>query len=181
MHKLSMFNMFVFVQNFLKEQHSGKELSILDVGSQDINGTFKGLFANEPLWKYEGMDMVEGGNVDIVVSQLYEWKEIGNNKYDVVISGSAFEHIEFPWLTIEEITRVLKPGGLVCITVPSTGFEHRFPIDCYRYYPDGLRALAKWAGLTVISAHKCWDINQIDDEPNFWKDSVLIATKQLKS
>ena len=30
--------------------------------------------------------------------------------------------------------------------------EHRYPVDCYRYYPDGFRALAKWGGFQVINA-----------------------------
>jgi hypothetical protein len=32
-----------------------------------------------------------------------------------VVSGQAFEHIEFIWLTILEIARVLKTNGLAVI------------------------------------------------------------------
>ena len=30
--------------------------------------------------------------------------------------------------------------------------EHRYTLDCYRYLPDGFKALAKWAGFQVINA-----------------------------
>lgn len=68
-----------------------------------------------------------------------------------MISGNAFEHIEYPWLTICEIYRILKYGGFVCIIAPNSLYEHRYPVDCYRYYSDGFRALAKWGGFEIIN------------------------------
>ena len=41
-------------------------------------------------------------------NQAYNWKEIANDHYDVVISGQALEHIEFFWVTLGEIVRVTK-------------------------------------------------------------------------
>lgn len=67
----------------------------------------------------------------------------------MIISGQVFEHIEYPWLTIKEIERVLKPSGFCIISAPNAGLEHKAPTDCYRYFSDGLRSLAKWADLYV--------------------------------
>ncbi len=64
------------------------------------------------------MDIQEGPNVDIVVSDIYNWIEIEDSSFDVVISGQAFEHMEFFWKAIKEIERILKPGGLCCIIAP---------------------------------------------------------------
>ncbi|HZE56246.1 MAG TPA: hypothetical protein VE031_00180 [Chthoniobacterales bacterium] len=45
-------------------------------------------------------------------------------------------------------------------------------------YPDGLRALARYAGLEVLAAETQWeDLPQYDNESNKWLDSVLIARK----
>ena len=74
-----------------------------------------GRFLREDNWKYRGMDIQEGPNVDIVVSDIYNWIEIEDSSFDVVISGQAFEHMEFFWKAIKEIERILKPGGLCCI------------------------------------------------------------------
>lgn len=177
MHKLSMHNMELFVENHLKPSYLGERMVILDVGSQDINGGYKILFEKYKAWTYKGMDITPGANVDIVIKDMYNWKEIEDNSYDVVICGQVFEHVEYPWLTIKEIKRVLVQGGYTCIIAPSSGFEHQYPVDCYRYFPDGFRALAKWAGLTVLDVYNCWDAPDMDGEPNFWKDSVLIAQK----
>lgn len=109
----------------------------------------------------------------------YCWDCLPDESFDYIISGQAFEHIEYPWLTIKEIYKKLKPGGIVCITAPSAGPEHKYPYDCYRYYSDGFAALAKWAGLTVInisvggvpehSVSSEWD--------SVFNDVCMIATK----
>jgi hypothetical protein len=39
--------------------------------------------------------------------------------------------------------RVVRPGGLIFLLAPSRGSEYRYPIHCWRLYPDGFRALAK--------------------------------------
>lgn len=52
--------------------------------------------------------MEEGPNVDVVLKNPYDWDAIESDSFDLVISGQAFEHIEFFWKTMEEMTRVLK-------------------------------------------------------------------------
>ena len=55
------------------------------------------------------------------------------------------------WASILEITRVLKPGGHAFITAPSRGHIHNVQ-DCWRFYPDGMRALAAWSRLELREA-----------------------------
>lgn len=154
-----------FVDKYLKDE----ELSILDVGSLNVNGTYGKSF-NNPKWKYIGADIIAGPNVDVVIRYPYIWREFPDNSFDVVISGQTFEHIEFPWLTIKEIERVMKPGAIGCIIVPSSGYEHGYPVDCWRFMPDGLRALCGWAGLEVIEINK--------SEEGIWKLTTLIFKKR---
>lgn len=158
----------------------GRDLTILDLGSQDINGSYKKIF-QEPKWRYIGVDMTPGQNVDIVLTDIYKWEELQSNSIDVIISGQAFEHIEFFWLTMQEISRVLKPGGLCCIIAPSSGTEHRYPVDCWRFYSDGFKALAKWAGLFVVFAETQQENLGYDDGSDIWKDSIFIARKPKNS
>jgi hypothetical protein len=40
--------------------------------------------------------------------------------------------------------RVLKPTGLLYINAPSNGAYHRYPVDCWRFYPDSGVALQNW-------------------------------------
>jgi len=179
MHIGSYVKMKDFIDHYLSG-HNEDSLNILDVGSQDVNGSYKPLF-NNPKWNYFGCDMVEGKNVDIVLKNVYNWAEIESESYDVIISGQALEHIEYFWITILEIMRTLKEGGLCCIIAPSNGFEHRYPVDCWRYYPDGFRALAKYAGLETLEVYTQWENGWYEDGSGFWKDSVLICKKPFMS
>lgn len=179
MHKSSFCKMQDFVANYLADKKN-QRLYILDIGSQDVNGSYKPLFEN-PLWKYHGLDTAAGKNVDIIVKDNYKWNEISDSSFDVVISGQAFEHIEYPWLTMQEISRVLKKDGLICIIAPSSGPEHKYPLDCWRIYPDGFKALAKWAKLEPLSVYTQWDDEGYDQDSAMWHDSVLIAKQSSKT
>ncbi len=175
MHPNSYQIMTTFKQNFLAGQ-TGRPLKILDVGSQDVNGAYRPLFT-EPGWVYHGLDLTAGPNVDIVPKNAYNWSEIRSGSYDVVISGQTFEHTEYFWLTMLEMARVLKSDGWCCIIAPSTGPEHRYPVDCYRFYVDGMVALTKFAGLQVRHAETQWRCTVPDDGNIMWHDSVLVAQK----
>ena len=175
MHKNSHLKMEWFKNTYLSV---ADDLKILDVGSLDGSGNYNysDIF-DEKNWSYSGLDFQAGNNVDIVVSDIYNWFEVEDNSYDVVISGQFFEHLEFFWLTMSQIERVLKPGGYVCIIVPSAGPKHGGDmLNCYRLYEDGLKAMAKYVDLDVV--HASVD-NREEAKP--WCDACLVAYKRESS
>lgn len=157
-----------------------ERLIIFDLGSQDINGTYRSIF-NMPAWRYVGIDMSAGNNVDLVLADPYRWREIKSESVDVLVSGQAFEHIEYFWLTMLEIARVLKPGGLCCIIAPAGGGEHRYPVDCWRFYPDSFVALARFAHLELLSVSTQWESKNYPDGSDEWKDTMFVGRKQKLS
>jgi len=168
MHESSLKNMSRFFKHHLKDNDS-----ILDIGSSNIGNkqtTYKDILPNGKNLKYTGLDIEAGTNVDIVINDVYNWKEVQDESFDVVISGQAFEHIEFFWLTFLEVVRVTKKGGKMCIIAPSVGPVHDYPIDCWRYKPDGMKALAKLANIKIIKTY-------IDEKSKRWKDCVGIFEK----
>ncbi len=119
---------------------------VADVGSYDVNGTFRPIF---PHCEYVGLDIAEGPGVDRVVKPYY----FGEEQFDVVISGSAMEHVEDLKLWAGACISLMKPGGLICIVVPhgTSGFtEHRHPVDCWRIFPDGMKWLFRDYGKLEI-------------------------------
>jgi hypothetical protein len=84
MLKSSYENMEIFVEKYL-DTLKDKKLKILDIGSQDVNGSYKKIFDN-PNWDYYGCDMAAGKNVDIILEDVYNWKSIKSESFDVVIS-----------------------------------------------------------------------------------------------
>ena len=178
MHESSYQKMKYFRKNYLSGLE-GKKLRIMDFGSYDVNGSYLPIF-DSPNWEYVGVDMAEGPGVDIVLKRVYFWDEISSNSFDVIISGQTFEHTEFFWLSILEMKRVLKNGGFCCILAPSAGYEHRYPVDCYRFYRDGMHAIAKFSGLITIETSTEWEPQKeySDHSGEMWKDSLLIAQKE---
>ena len=176
MHQSSLNKMLAFRNKYLGSKRNN-QLLILDLGSFDVNGSYREYFDVSP-WRYRGLDTISGKNVDIVLKNPYKWTEIRSKSADVILSGQAFEHIEFFWITILEIERALKPGGLCCIIAPSGGFEHRYPVDCWRFYPDGFTAMARFAKLDVLEVSTQWQPDpRYTDDSNVWQDTLLVCQK----
>ncbi len=179
MHTSSFLKMEWFVQTYLNKEY-GSHIRVLDIGSYDVNGSYRCLF-EDARFEYVGLDMEHGPNVDICPQNAYSWDEINPESFDVVISGQALEHIEFPWVTLTEIARVLRPGGLMAILAPQGIKYHPYPTDCYRYFADGLVALARYSNIDVLHA----STNMAPyGAPHEWysltrADSFLIGQKPL--
>lgn len=171
MHKNSYSIMKWFKENYLDSEMN---LDILDVGSIDSSKEFlyKDIF-NEDNWNYALLSNRNHSKADIVVSDIYNWYEIEDDSYDVIVSSHFFEHLEFFWLTLSQIERVLKPGGLICIIVPSAGGKHDYDLaNCYRFHTGGLQAMAKYIGFEILYA-------AVDEkaEAKPYYDGCLIASK----
>jgi SAM-dependent methyltransferase len=150
MHESSYNEMKNFIERYLDKS---RELSILDIGSLDVFGTYKPLFDN-PKWKYTGLDLIAGKNVDIVSPEPYHYP-LNDGAFDVVISGSCIEHVEDLHAFIKEAARVMKRNGIMCMIAPWIWEEHRYPQDCWRILPDGMRfLLEKIAGVKVLRIGK---------------------------
>lgn len=135
--------------------------SVLDVGGADVNGSYSPLFKD---CKYTSLDHA-GADINVTG---YDWP-IADEAFDAVISGQALEHDGWFWLTLQNIARVLKPTGHAIVIVPQVGMVHRYPVDCYRFLPDSMEALARWAKLTLVETSS-------DDESR-WKDLGAVFRK----
>jgi SAM-dependent methyltransferase len=116
--------------------------TIVELGSQDVNGSLRDHCP--PGVHYIGLDMVPGKGVDLVVDPG-EPLPLRSETADAVVTSSAFEHDVCFWDTFLNLIRILRPGGLLYVNVPSNGGFHRHPLDCWRFYPDAGAALVQWA------------------------------------
>lgn len=128
---------------------------VLDIGAVGKRPWYRQIWQENGGWDYDGLDLEPGHNVDIVIDDPWKF-DIESDTYDAVISGNMLEHNEFFWLTFLEMSRVLKMGGLMVHVAPSRGPEHRDPQDCWRWYRDGMTAMAKWSGLEIIETTTDW-------------------------
>ena len=94
---------------------------VLEIGSYDVNGTIRSLFATAD--KYVGVDLDHGPGVD-VVGFGHEFDD-PDDSYDATISGECFEHDPYWRETFQNMARMTRPGGLVAFSCASRGrVEH---------------------------------------------------------
>jgi ubiquinone/menaquinone biosynthesis C-methylase UbiE len=88
------------------------------------------------------------GAVD-VYAVAYE-TGLADASMDTVLCTFVLEHLEEPGRALEEMARVLKPGGHLILSAPQYWHLHEEPRDFYRYTRHGLTHLLEAAGLDVV-------------------------------
>jgi len=91
---------------------------------------------------YEVMDPVSTYHPDFIG----DVKDIPrpDASYDAVICMAVLEHVDKPWVAMDEMYRVLQPGGKLLLYVPFLYPYHAMPGyygDYFRYTEDGIRSL----------------------------------------
>lgn len=74
--------------------------------------------------------------------------------FDGIVCNQVLEHIFAPDEFLGEINRVLKPDGLLLLTVPFVWDEHEQPWDYARYSSFGLKSLLEKNGFAVLEQQK---------------------------
>lgn len=162
-------------RRFFDTYVNNKNGDFLEIGSYLSSFNIRSLAPNGS--NYVGVDLGSGPGVDVVLTDPYKLP-FEDNSFDFVVSSSCFEHSEFFWLTYMEVMRVLKPTGLFYLNAPSNGDFHRFPVDCWRFFPDSGNALSNWSrrngmNTAVIEQYTSGRGNDI------WCDYVSIFIKDV--
>lgn len=143
---------------------SDEDLSVLDIGGRDLNGTTRRLFPNAD--PYHVLDLRPGPNVDIVADAA-DWKpQLYPNHipYDLVLCTETFEHTP-RWAEIIETTwRALRPGGWLIFTCagpgrpPHSGVSAKWDLDPGEHYANvsaaEIRKVLEEQGWTEIETHQ---------------------------
>ncbi|MCK9351757.1 MAG: class I SAM-dependent methyltransferase [Candidatus Pacebacteria bacterium] len=122
-----------------------KEPIVLDVGGgarfTKWLAKYKNLFAD---CDYRTMDYDHSTGAD-VVGDIHKIP-LADNSIHAVICSSVLEHVANPAVAVQEIKRILKPGGKLFIYVPSIYPYHaragHYP-DYWRFFDDSLLLLCK--------------------------------------
>lgn len=149
MHPTAMTNAKQFFDCYGPQLRAGQPVKVIEIGSRDVNGSIRKHCP--PDFEYVGVDFEAGKGVDLVLADPYELPFEAESA-DLVVSSSCFEHSELFWILFLEIMRLLKPHGLFYLNAPSNGGFHRYPVDCWRFYPDSGRALVTWARRNGVDA-----------------------------
>ncbi len=119
---------------------------VLDAGAGDC--PYKDYFSHG---FYNATDLCQVEKVYGKLSFISDIKKIPvrSDYYDLVFCSQTLEHMTNPQRVIDEISRVIKPGGQLWLTTPLYYAEHEIPFDYFRYTKYGLMHIFQSAGLKI--------------------------------
>ena len=77
--------------------------------------------------------------------------------FDSLVANEVFEHVFNPDRFLDEAHRVLRPGGMLLMTLPFVWDEHEQPHDFARYSSFGIRHLLEKHRFEVLEQRKSTD------------------------
>jgi len=102
-----------------------------------------------PINNIETVDIVE--NNTTYVSDLTKENALPKKYFDVVYCLEVLEHTYEPWEILNQIYKLLKPGGYLHISMPFQFRIHGPLPDCYRISEFGLKYLLKKYNYEIIT------------------------------
>lgn len=140
--------------------------SVIEVGSYDFNGSVREPIKRMGCASYLGVDMVAGPGVDEVCDATKVVSRFGDQSFDVVLSTEMLEHARHWRSTVNNLKRVVKPGGTLLVTTRSRGFPyHGYPSDYWRFELEDFRAI-----------FSDFDIQALESDP--LRPGVLLLAKR---
>ena len=97
---------------------------------------------------FYGVDKSADSKAD-VIADVHEIP-FKDSTLDALLATEILEHVSDPSKVMGEISRVLKPNGVLLLTVPFFWGLHQEPFDYYRYTKYGLQYLSEKNGLEVL-------------------------------
>jgi SAM-dependent methyltransferase len=124
--------------------------TLLDVGAGDCQ--YKPYFAGR--CKYISQD-VGGKDGAFTYDQIDIRSEIysiplPSESVDIILCTQVLEHLKYPTRALQEMHRLLKPGGKLYLTVPFASEEHMVPYDYFRYTKFSLDFLMREQGFNPL-------------------------------
>jgi len=128
------------IHPWLGSMYNEPSFNVLEIGSRSVcsDSLWKSHF---PRCRYTGFDVLQGKNVNVVgdAHRLSDYFE--PRSFDLVISFAVLEHLAMPWVVAEEISKVLKVGGIVAIETHFCFSEHELPWHFFQFNSNALEVL----------------------------------------
>jgi SAM-dependent methyltransferase len=121
---------------------------VLEIGPDGFPSAYRSKVDRGTL-SWDTLDIYQHPSLTHVAPSEYAFP-VPDETYDVVLSGQVIEHVRKIWVWMREVARVCKAGGIVITINPVSWPYHEAPIDCWRAYPEGMKALYEDSELEVI-------------------------------
>jgi SAM-dependent methyltransferase len=118
---------------------TGNVISLGSGSDSDKEGRhYRDYFARAASYTTADLTTERGADLRIDIRSM---PQISDAAYDAVLCNSVLEHVDDYRSGLAEITRILKPGGILLLNVPLRQALHLEPYDFWRFTAHGLRYL----------------------------------------
>jgi SAM-dependent methyltransferase len=141
---------------------------LLDIAPQDHEGA-KSYFSNGIIIETFDLNPSSGCTFIGDICEVNEF--IADESYEYIVCTEVLEHVLQPFSAVNEMHRILKPGGFLFLSTPFNFRIHGPLPDCWRFTEHGLRALLR--NFSIL------ELNQVDtlDRPLMPIHYTLCAQK----
>jgi hypothetical protein len=120
--------------------------------------------------EYTRVDMQPGPGVDVVLDLTAPFDRIDAGfhgvRFGTIFCLSVLEHCRQPFAMADNLTRLLRPSGKVCLSAPFAWKFHGYPSDYWRFTQEGVKALFPGLvfdpGLSAAATSQYGDFRAID-------------------
>jgi SAM-dependent methyltransferase len=134
-----------FVRTFVEDCAAVLELPapVVEVGSRPAESQEQTAFLRDVIGvtPYVGCDIQTGRNVD-VVTDIHRMP-FADESIGTVVCVEVLEHVFDPLRAVQELHRVLRPGGIAILTSVMFMPVHAHPWDFWRFTPEGFARLVE--------------------------------------
>lgn len=146
---LQVISVYRHIKSFLGKTNG----NLLDLGCGESPYRF---LVNEKSNIYFGVDIADAAKFDYDRKDVthFDGKNIPfeDNYFDNMMCTEVLEHVEDYQTLVNEVYRVLKPGGSAIFTIPWSARYHYIPYDYFRYTPSSLQKIfSKFKDLQIIA------------------------------
>lgn len=122
------------VNDYMAEHTVDVQGDVMEIG----RNVYSKLVPKDQVKSYTCLDIDEFEDVDIL-ADIQKMPQVSDKSFDSIICTQVLEHVRNPFKAIDELHRVLRPGGRLIITVPFLNNYHMAPHDYWRYTEYGLK------------------------------------------
>lgn len=165
---------------FVKRHRQRVDGPVLEIGSKDYGNTsdFRPMFAEQG---YLGVDQFPGEGVDRVCDLTADFdtvaQQLGQDAFSAVICLSVLEHCGDPFAMARNISRLVKPGGTLFLSVPWVWSIHGYPDDYWRFTPSAVKLLFPDFHMDTEASH--WASKQPDWSRPIDQTKLIVRPEQL--
>jgi len=132
----------VYIEQFLAKNKKYIKGACLEI----VDSHYTKMFGNGKVSRFDALDIFPSKKANIH-GDLRNLIQVKSNVYDCLIITQTFNVVDDYYSTISESYRILKPGGVLLVTMPTISPCQNLKVNMWRFSNEGMKyAISKYFG-----------------------------------